>query len=178
MRCSRPSPHPLNGPRPARARSGFTLLEVMLATSLLAVGAVSVMIVLATAAGYASQRQSQQRLTQVLGEARNDARTLVNQFRPGGDAKLPGGQGGKTEPKQSALYPGYTYALAFTDVDAAVPEAGYQVLVTVTYGDGLEETESLIVSGDTIADDEFRTSRTYAEERAGEADRKGGREAR
>ena len=149
-----------------------------MATSLLAVGAVSVLIVLATAAGYASQRQAQQRLTQVLEEARNDARTRVNAFRPTEDANTPGGDDAKIEPKTSTLYPGFEYDLHFATVDPDVPEAGYEVTVTVTFGDEQSHSEVLIVGSDAVPDAEFETSVTFEQEREGLADRESGRETR
>jgi prepilin-type N-terminal cleavage/methylation domain-containing protein len=157
---------------------GFTLLEVMMATSLLAVGAVSVLIVLATAAGYAGQRQTQQRLTQVLEEARNDARTRVNAFRPSDDAKTPGGDDAKVEPKSSSLYSGFQYELAFAAVNAEVPEAGFEVTVTVTFGDQQSHAEVLIVGSDAVAMEEFESSTTFELEREGRDDTGGGRETR
>jgi len=114
----------MSGGSPSASAGGFTLLEVMMATALLAVGSVSVMLVLASAAGFAGQRQTQQRLTQVLEEARNDARTRVNKFRPTDDLKTPGGEDSRVEPKTSTLYPGFTYEMAFAPVDAVIPEAG------------------------------------------------------
>ena len=149
-----------------------------MATSLLAVGAVSVLIVLATAAGYAGQRQTQQRLTQVLEEARNDARTRVNAFRPTEDVKTPGGDDAKVEGKTSSLYPGFTYEMGFAAVDDDVPEAGFEVTVLVSYGDEQSHTEVLIVGSDSVPDAEFETSKTFELEREGRADRDGGRETR
>lgn len=157
---------------------GFTLLEVLMATSLLAVGAVSVLVVLATAAGYASQRQAQQRLTQVLEEARNDARTMVNAFVPANDDKVPGKDDEPNDDVQSTLYPGYSYRLGFAPVDADVPEAGFAVTVTVTFGDGLEHVEDLVVGSDSVPDAEFSKSLTYELEREGKADENAGQETK
>ena len=164
--------------RSGSGTGGFTLLEVLMATSLLAVGAVSVLVVLATAAGYASQRQAQQRLTQVLEEARNDARTMVNAFVPADDDKLPGEDDEPNEDKQSTLYPGYSYRLAFAPVNADVPEAGFEVSVVVMFGDGQEHVESLVVGSDSVPDAEFSKSLTYELEREGLADVEGGRETK
>jgi len=169
----------MTGHGPNRNGSGgFTLLEVLMATSLLAVGAVSVLVVLATAAGYASQRQSQQRLTQVLEEARNQARTMVNAFVPSTTDVLPGNDDQPNEELQSALYPGFTYQLGFQPVDKEVPEAGFEVTVTVRYGDGLEHNELLVVGSDSVPDAEFGRSATFELEREGLADRETGRETR
>jgi prepilin-type N-terminal cleavage/methylation domain-containing protein len=166
------------GTRRDRESGGFTLLEVLLATSLLAVGAVSVLVVLASAAGFAARRQTQQRLTQVLDEARNDARAIANAFRPSKDEPLPGGDDATFDAKASALYGGYEYQLSFGHVDSTVPEAGYRVRVEVTYGDEQSHTENLIVGADAVPDEEFAKSITYEAERSGEADTTGGSEAR
>jgi len=164
--------------RPRGERDGFTLLEVLLATSLLAVGAVSVLVVLASAAGFAAQRQGQQRLTQVLEEARSDARAIANSFRATKGSALPGGTDATFEPKTSALYVGYQWTSQFAHVDPQVPEAGYRVRVTVRFGDAQEHTENLIVGTDTVPAEEFQTSTTYEEQKAGEGDTSGGRESR
>ena len=165
-------------PRRAGHEGGFTLLEVLMATSLLAVGAVSVLVVLATAAGYAGQRQSQQRLTQVLEEARNEARTMTNAFVPRSDDKVPGKDDEPNEEQQSTLYPGFTYQLAFVPVDGDVPEAGFEVTATVRYGDGQEHVEFLVVGSDSVPDSEFSRSLTHELELEGQENRESGRESR
>lgn len=149
-----------------------------MATSLLAVGAVSVLVVLATAAGYAGQRQSQQRLTQVLEEARNDARAMANVFVPADDDKLPGEDDEPNPEVQSTLYPGFTYQLGFAALDADVPEAGFEVTATVRYGDGLEHVEFLVVGSDSVPDSEFSRSVTHELELEGLESRESGREAK
>src|SRR5687767_1615421 len=98
---------------------GFTLLEVLLATAIMAVGTTSVLVVIATAAGMASQRQVKLRREQVVDEARHDAQTLVNAFRPGS-----AGTGGKPSPsarmapdkieaRRSTRYDGFSYDVVF-----------------------------------------------------------------
>ncbi len=148
-----------------------------MATSLMAVGSVSILIVLASAAGYANERQGRQRLTQVLDEARNDARASVNVFRPREGRKVPGDEEGQLDEKVSALFPGYRYELAFALVDTSVPESGYDVLVTVRYGDEQSHQERVIVGSDTVPDEEFERSLTYEQERKGGSN-EGGRETR
>ncbi len=154
--------------RSKRRQKGFTLLEVLMATALLAVGSVSVMVVMATAIGFASQRQAGQRLTQVLEEARYDAQAAINEFNPTKGSPAPGDQDGAVAVKQSAIYTGYTYGLTFVPVDKEVLEAGYQVDITVEFGDGLTRNETVFLGADVIPDSEFTSSITFEAERRGE----------
>jgi len=174
-------------------QQGFTLLEVMIATALLAVGSMSVIMILATAAGFASKRQESQRLTQVLEEARFEARAMVNDFRAPGTGgtggtgsgapagavlAVPGGDDAKEGPKPSSLYAGYTYVLQFARADPAVPEAGFRVTVTLEWGDGQTQVEEITIAPDVIPEEEFQTSITYEAERRGTQDRGGTRETK
>ena len=176
--------------RRMRRRRGFTLLEVMMATAILAVGTVSVLMVFATATGFAYRRQADQQLAQVLDEARSEARACVNAFRPPSSqpspavqkgrskaappqADLPGGPGGVRPATPSIVFSGYTYELKFEPLLKDLPEAGYRTTITVRWAGGQERVETFIVLPDVIPDEEFAYSKTYEEERAGEADRKG-----
>jgi prepilin-type N-terminal cleavage/methylation domain-containing protein len=160
-------------------RSGFTLLEIMLATSILAVGTVSVLSVFATAVGFANRRQTQAELQQVLDEARSEARSLVDGFKAGKPAatksgkragpvsNLPGGPEGKVEEKTSSVYLGYRYALRFEHVVRDVPDAGFKATISVKWGDDLSHEETLTVLPGNIPAEEFTFSATHAEEQAG-----------
>lgn len=173
---------------PMRRSRGFTLLEVMMATAVLAVGTASVLMVFGTALSFAHRRQGQQQLSQVLAEARTDARSLVNSYRPKppetGAAKpagkgdpassagptTPAGQSAETNPRNSTVWAAYQYVLRFDPVQRDVPEAGWRTTVTVNWGDGQSYQESLVITPDVIPDDEFAYSRTYELERAGQDD--------
>jgi prepilin-type N-terminal cleavage/methylation domain-containing protein len=178
---------------PGRGRGGFTLLEVMIATSILAVGTVSVMAVFASAVGFANRRQANAEMSEVLQEARSEAHVLVDTFKQpktgspaattrdktkSAPATMPGGPGGKVAEKQSTIHAGYRYELQFTPVLRDVPEAGYRTAIIVRYGDGQEYVETLAVLPSSIPDEEFSYSSSFEEESAGRADRKGGRETK
>ena len=178
--------------RRMRSRQGFTLLEVMMATAVLAVGTISVLMVFGTALSFAHRRQGQQQLTQVLAEARTDARSLVNSYRPGkasaaapksgskGGAPsasaqaTPAGQTADTAPKASTVFSAYTYSLHFDPVRRDAPETGWRATVTVKWGDGQEYQQALVLVPDVIPDEEFGYSMTYEDERLG----KDGREVK
>jgi type II secretory pathway pseudopilin PulG len=174
-----------------RRRSlGFTLLEVLLATGIMAVGTTSVLVVIATAAGLASQRQVNLRREQVLDEARHEAQAMVDAFRPGKAAAAPAaasktkaGQKAAAEAaaklapekvvgKQSTRFGGFVYDIDFSPVDRQVPEKGFDVAVTVHYGDGLSVSSESTMITSTIAEDEFETSSTWEAERLGGSEEK------
>jgi prepilin-type N-terminal cleavage/methylation domain-containing protein len=174
---------------------GFTLLEVMLATVILAVGTTSVLVVFATAAGMASQRQVNLRREQVLDEARHHAQALVDAWRPAkasAPAAAPKGSKktdttaasaayapSKVEGKKSDRYDGFVYDLTFEPRDRAVPEKGFDVAMVVRYGGGeLSATATTTLMQTLIADDEFNSSTTWDEERKGLANSSKARESR
>jgi len=166
-----------------RRSRGFTLLEVMMATAVLAVGTISVLMVFGTALSFAHRRQGQQQLAQVLQEARSEARALVNTYRPAAagasaapgkraapasDSSTPAGAEAATQPKMSSVFAAYTYVLHFDPVSRGAPEAGWRTSVTVNWGDGQQYQESMVIASDAIPEEEFAFSSTYAEERAGQ----------
>lgn len=159
-----------------RGQAGFTLVEVMMATGVFSVGAISVLVVLAAAGGFASKRMQDQRLAQVVLEARMEAEAFVNAHDPTAENPVPGGDDGTVGEKSSTLFSGYAYGLRFVPVDKAFPQAGYEVEVTIHYGEDLEDKNVLFLNRSSIADIEFARSITWDEERLGTSGRKGGQE--
>jgi prepilin-type N-terminal cleavage/methylation domain-containing protein len=170
-----------------RISTGFTLLEVLLATAIMAVGTTSVLVVIATAAGMASQRQVNVRREQVLDEARHDAQAIVDAFRPGRNTPVaPPAKGksakadtaarlapDKVDGKQSTRFDGFNYDIAFSPIDRQVPEKGYEVGITVHYGGGeLSASTFTTMMSTTIPEDEFTTSSTWEAERLGGSETK------
>jgi prepilin-type N-terminal cleavage/methylation domain-containing protein len=173
------------------ASGGFTLLEVLLATAILAVGTTSVLVVFATAAGMASQRQVNLRREQVVDEARHQAQTMVDAFRPAtGPAAAPAPKKGekaapvayapsKVEGRKSDRYDGFNYDLTFEPRDRAVPEKGYDVTIVVHYGGGdLSTTATTTLMQTLIPPEEFASSLTWEEERKGLSQKDKPRESR
>ncbi len=191
----------MQGKMRRRASPGFTLLEVLIATAIMAVGTTSVLVVIATAAGMASKRQIDLRREQVLDEARHVAQAKVDEFHPApgptttkvqvistnSKNAAPAANAGKHAPDKivgakSERYDGFTYDVTFAAKDPLVPEMGFDVDVTLHYGGGelsySAPTTSMI--GKTIPDFEFERSATYVEEQsaptdAGKANEKGKR---
>jgi prepilin-type N-terminal cleavage/methylation domain-containing protein len=153
---------------------GFTLLEVMMATVLLAVGGVSIVMVLTSAAAYATRRAEVTRVTQVLEEARSFAQAQVNNFdrkkaKEAGRA-TPGDEKGMVALAESQLYANYGYDLQYRLLDPTSPEMGFDTLVTIHVGETTVRSESMVVVSNVIPMDEFATSFTYEEDRNGEDD--------
>ena len=148
------------------------------------IAAVSVLAVFASAVGFANRRQAQAELSQVLDEARSEARSLVDGFRPGkagpvqrgkkppAFAALPGGIDGRVALKTSRTYDGFGYEIAFAPVVRDVPEAGFRTAITVRWGDQQSYTESLTLLPTSIPDGEFDYSATFQEEEQDRADGK------
>ena len=175
---------------------GFTLLEVLLSTVILAVGTTSVLVVFATAAGMASQRQVNLRREQVLDEARHHAQAMVDAWRPAkGSAPATAPKASKKtdtaassaaayapakiEGRKSDRYDGFVYDLTFEPRDRAVPEKGFDVTMVVHYGGGeLSATASTTLMQTLIPEDEFTSSTTWEEERKGLANSSKARESR
>jgi prepilin-type N-terminal cleavage/methylation domain-containing protein len=172
-----------------RVSLGFTLLEVLLATAIMAVGTTSVLVVIATAAGMASQRQVSMRREQVIDEARHDAQAMVDAFNPGVPAAGPqviATRSGAAKPvsltkqapdkvigKKSSRYDGFSYDIAFDAKDPTVPEMGFDVSITLHYGGGELTYAAPMTSmiSKTISDDEFLRSSTYLEEQKAPTDK-------
>jgi prepilin-type N-terminal cleavage/methylation domain-containing protein len=173
-----------------RASKGFTLLEVLLATAIMAVGTTSVLVVIATAAGMASQRQVGLRRAQVVDEAIHDAQAMVDSFRPAAAKAAPvAKKGEKGDPKAgpsaqrlgpedvkgkaSKRYAGFNYDLTFAPKDRMVLDRGYDVGITVHYGGGeLSYSTGASMISTTIAPDEFERSTSYIEEQSAQASAK------
>lgn len=168
-----------------RRRRGFSLLEVMLAIAVLAVGTVSVLMVFGTALSFAHRRQGHQQVAQVREEALTAARALVNAYRApsaapsaaargskdkgaaAGGAASPAGAGASTPATQSAAYAAYTWELHFAAVQPQVPDAGWTTTIVVKRGDREEHRETQTIVPDVIPESEFERSQSFAEEAAG-----------
>jgi len=122
------------------------------------------------------------RREQVLDEARHQAQSIVDAFRPGkgpAPAAAPAPKKGekpvvaaaapaKVEGRKSDRYDGFVYDLAFEPRDRAVPEKGYDVTIVVHYGGGeLSTSASTTLMQTLIPPEEFESSVTYEEERKG-----------
>lgn len=168
---------------------GFTLLEVMMATVLLAVGSVSIIMVLTSAAAYATRRAEIQKMTQVFEEARAHAQAEVNRFVPKDGRAVPGPQKDAAEGKaakkaddsdadeselehsiESQLCSGYSFTIDYTPVAAGSADRGFEATIAVYQNVTRLQTRTIVVASDTISLAEFQTSTTFEQERKGADD--------
>ena len=134
-----------SGARAGRSR-GFTLLEVLIAMSILAVGATSILAVYLKAVQFATERKEQNRLTEIYNHAHTHAQSIFDAWDPAkvkqGDpvvpAKVDVDVRDPTVAKQSGdpmvreageRFPGFRYVITFEDNELAV--AGSSVLVHI-----------------------------------------------
>lgn len=172
-----------------RLRSaGFTLLEVLMATVLLAAGSVSIIMVLTAAAANATRRAEVKRIAEVFEEARRHAQSEVDGFRPSDTRKVPGpvkqaapkkgAKGAKdaeagtedTDEIPSARYARFGYVVTYSPVNPLTPAAGYDATISIHYDGRPIHTDSVVVAPDSIPESEFQTSLTYEQERKGTDD--------
>jgi prepilin-type N-terminal cleavage/methylation domain-containing protein len=98
------------GPRSER---GFTLLEIMIALAILAVGAICVLSTFAAAIALHLRRESDVRTARVLEEARVEAQDAWDNYKPSKGGTLP-------PPLKDVTYnrdPNFTYSVTFEPVE-------------------------------------------------------------
>jgi len=96
-----------------REDRGFTLLEIMIALAILAVGAVCVLSTFAAAIALHLRRESDVRTARVLEEARVEAQDVWDNHRPAKAGALP-------QPLKNISYnrdPNFSYSVTFEPVD-------------------------------------------------------------
>jgi len=132
-----------------RRRRGFTLLEVLIAMSILAVGATSILSIFVAAARFHVDRVENNRITELLNHTRTHAQITFNNFDPDLAAKGPdqrtvpkkivadltdtGSARQSTDPmirEAAEKFPGFKYEISFEDNSlATVP--GSSVIATI-----------------------------------------------
>ena len=134
-----------------RARqSGFTLLEVMIAMSILAVGATSILAIFVAALSFQTQRVEDNRITELYNFAREHAQISFNAWDPAQEA---GDKTKKKGPKEIKAdlttyetaqesqdplvmhafekYPGFKYEVRWTPYDLAVGDSSWVAHITI-----------------------------------------------
>ncbi len=160
--------------RPSRAQAGFTLLEIMVALAILAVGAVCVLSTFAAALMLHSERQEKVRMKLAMDEARYEVQARWDSFRPTKAQPLPPA----VKDAPCSRDPAVTYSVAFESVEGAPvgldgARRGAVAVVTIVRDRRTDRAkESRIpLSRTGYTREDLKESITYEEERKAEADR-------
>ncbi|MHC4225308.1 MAG: type IV pilus modification PilV family protein [Planctomycetota bacterium] len=151
----------------SRARQdGFTLLEVMIAMSILAVGAASVLGIFVAAVQWHSQRVEDNRITRLYNFARQHAQNTFNSFDPSkvteGHTKLPktisADLTNTSQARQSSdplireaadKFPGFKYEIRWEANEFAVGDSSV-VADIIIYGLSGERDDSLLATKEIL----------------------------
>jgi prepilin-type N-terminal cleavage/methylation domain-containing protein len=165
-----PRPPVLPLPPPARRQGGFTLLEIMIALAILAVGAVCVLSTFAAALALHMRRESDVRMARVMEESRTEAQAAWDAWSPSREAPLPPDLKDLAYSRDTSL----SYSIIFAPVSGqpagpAGVTGGVKAVVRVhREGDPADKVRSmeffLVRSGFSAA--EKKGSVTYEMERA------------
>jgi len=172
----------------ARA-GGFTLLEVLIAMSILAVGAASILSIFVWAVAFQTKRVEDNRLTGLYNHALAHALAAYNAFDPG---SVPKGQptvpprivadlrGDKEKDSPDKMirdawekYKGFQYILTFEDNDLAVPGSSVVVDIEIFGLSGQKDEASshkfFLARTTAPAGERFKSPSIEEREKAGQA---------
>ena len=165
-------PHDAPAPLPADSRGasekGFTLLEIMVALAILAVGSVCVLATFATAIALHMKREENVRLVRVMEEARNEAQAAWDLHRPTKDHAFP-------RPLKDIPYsrdPGLSFSITFGPVEGQPQgldgtQSGVSALVKVMR-EGQKDRpreETIILTRTGFRMEEMKDSFTFEKEK-------------
>jgi prepilin-type N-terminal cleavage/methylation domain-containing protein len=178
-----------------RRERGFTLLEIMVALAILAVGSICVLATFAAALALQVRRDADARAARVFEEARIAAQAAYDSWTPatpGDDARsrAAAGSGAGRRPSSAALKvpppieeraysrdPSVAWSATFSTAEGIPGDAGvFADLVVVEQHEvssrRRERKERVFLAAGGIPAAELRTSRTYDEERRDEEERR------
>ena len=121
----------------ARRDSGFTLIEVVIAMTILAIGATSILAIFVTAVSFQTKRMEDNRITELYNYARYHAQEAFNAFDPAsakdGQALVPGKIVADLSDRKAVMesgdqliidalsrFPGFKYEIDFEESELAV----------------------------------------------------------
>ncbi len=152
---------------PARAR-GFTLLEVMIALAILAVGSICVLSAFGAAIALHIRREADVRVARALEEARLEAQDLFDRWLPSPREPVPP----PLVDRSTARVPGVSYSVEFSLLPGVAATEAVRAKVVLQQEGGRDRTQNLLLGRSRLPAIELRTSRTVDEEKADE--KKGG----
>jgi prepilin-type N-terminal cleavage/methylation domain-containing protein len=177
------------------AAKGFTLIEVLIAMSILAVGAASILSIFVWAIAFQSKRVEDNRLAGLYNHALAHARARFNEFDPGAVPKgqpiipskivadLSDPEAARASPDMmirdaADKFPGFYYMITFEDNDLAVPGASVVVDIEVRGLSGERDRLShkcFLARDSAPAGERFRSPSLEEKEAKGQATPRKGR---
>ncbi len=172
------------------AARGFTLIEVLIAMSILAVGAASILSIFVWAIAFQSKRVEDNRLAGLYNHALAHARARFNEFDPGAvpkgqpivpakivadltDLQLARSSPDKMIRDAAEKYTGFQYIITFEDNDLTVPGASVVVDIEIRGLSGQRDesfADKCILARDSApAGERFRSPSLEEKEAKGQA---------
>ncbi len=171
------------------ATRGFTLIEVLIAMSILAVGSASILSIFVWAIAFQSKRVEDNRLAGLYNHALAHARAGFNAFDPGAVPKgqplvpprivadLRDLQAARASPDKmirdaAEKYTGFQYIITFEDNDLAVPGSSVVVDIEIRGLSGLRDESShkwFVTRDSAPAGERFRSPSIEEREAKGQA---------
>ena len=142
-------------------KAGFTLLEVMIAMSILAIGATSILSIFVAAISFHTQRVENNRITELRNWARQHAQIVFNNFDPTqvekGQKPVPPkiqvdltdveAASGSTDPivrEAAEKFPGFRYEIVFQEDQFSVAGSSVVAHIRIYRMSGQEDTSQLV----------------------------------
>jgi prepilin-type N-terminal cleavage/methylation domain-containing protein len=145
------------------SEDGFTLLEILMAMIILAVGGVGVLSLFAAAVGLQYESVIDQRKAMILSDVVADAQQIINRHAPVKEQMLPA----EVEKQATTQYPrDFEYSMKFSGAGMFPPGEGAVAEITLYYRGATLDTVRRILQRTVFSKQEIEKSISY------EADKK------
>jgi prepilin-type N-terminal cleavage/methylation domain-containing protein len=154
----------------AGGEDGFTLLEILMAMIILAVGGVSVISLFAAAVKLQYDSVMDQRKAMILGDVVAEAQFALDRYKPDAEGKklLPA----EIKEKEAPYYSrDFTYGVEFKTAGSFPPGEGAIAVITLSYRGRPLEPISRILQRTVFAEKDLKESVSFEADRRADASR-------